>query len=92
MKALYAYQAQGADELSLQEGMTYELTPDGENFGDGWWEGIDSKGKKVSSRVGYSSCNLANSDMLWSRVFSQVTMYGHVLLYIVSILTTPPSG
>ncbi|KAF8610053.1 hypothetical protein BDV93DRAFT_483063 [Ceratobasidium sp. AG-I] len=46
VKALYAYQAQGADELSLQEGMTYELTPDGENFGDGWWEGVDSKGKK----------------------------------------------
>ncbi|KAG8702398.1 hypothetical protein FRC09_004760 [Ceratobasidium sp. 395] len=46
VKALYSYQASGADELSLQEGTTYELTPDGENFGDGWWEGIDSKGKK----------------------------------------------
>ncbi|KAG8740263.1 hypothetical protein FRC12_016064 [Ceratobasidium sp. 428] len=48
VKALYSYQASGADELSLQEGTTYELTPDGENFGDGWWEGMDSKGKKVS--------------------------------------------
>ncbi|ELU44856.1 SH3 domain-containing protein [Rhizoctonia solani AG-1 IA] len=39
--------AQGDDELSLKEGTTYELTPNGENAGDGWWEGIDSKGKKV---------------------------------------------
>ncbi|KAG8707190.1 hypothetical protein FRC08_000657 [Ceratobasidium sp. 394] len=46
VKALYSYEASGADELSLQEGATYELTPDGENYGDGWWEGVDSKGKK----------------------------------------------
>ncbi|QRV85998.1 SH3 domain protein [Ceratobasidium sp. AG-Ba] len=46
VKALYSYEASGADELSLQEGATYELTPNGENYGDGWWEGIDSKGKK----------------------------------------------
>lgn len=80
MKALYAYQAQGADELSLQEGMTYELTPDGENFGDGWWEGVDSKGKKVSLGIGYLNCNLANTMVLWSRVFSQVTTYVYLLL------------
>ncbi|KAG8748620.1 hypothetical protein FRC10_000011 [Ceratobasidium sp. 414] len=48
VKALYSYEASGADELSLQEGAAYELTPDGENYGDGWWEGVDSKGKKVS--------------------------------------------
>ncbi|KAF8758895.1 Fes/CIP4, and EFC/F-BAR homology domain [Rhizoctonia solani] len=46
VKALYSYEAQGDDELSLKEGTTYELTPNGENAGDGWWEGIDSKGKK----------------------------------------------
>lgn len=47
MKALYSYEAQGDDELSLREGATYELTPNGENAGDGWWEGVDSSGKKV---------------------------------------------
>ncbi|KAB5596551.1 Protein BZZ1 [Ceratobasidium theobromae] len=47
VKALYSYEAQGDDELSLREGATYELTPNGENAGDGWWEGVDSSGKKV---------------------------------------------
>ncbi|KEP47268.1 putative Bzz1-Myo3/5p-Bee1p-Vrp1p actin assembly complex component-like protein [Rhizoctonia solani 123E] len=46
VKALYSYEAQGDDELSLKEGTTYELTPNGENAGDGWWEGVDSSGKK----------------------------------------------
>ncbi|CAE6414806.1 unnamed protein product [Rhizoctonia solani] len=46
VKALYSYEAQGDDELSLKEGATYELTPKGENAGDGWWEGVDSSGKK----------------------------------------------
>ncbi|CAE6452727.1 unnamed protein product [Rhizoctonia solani] len=46
VKALYSYEAQGDDELSLKEGMTYELTPNGESAGDGWWEGVDSSGKK----------------------------------------------
>ncbi|CAE6529361.1 unnamed protein product [Rhizoctonia solani] len=46
VKALYSYEAQGDDELSLKEGMTYELTPNGESAGDGWWEGTDSSGRK----------------------------------------------
>ncbi|KAJ1309726.1 hypothetical protein OPQ81_006491 [Rhizoctonia solani] len=46
VKALYSYEAQGDDELSLTEGATYEITPNGESAGDGWWEGIDSSGKK----------------------------------------------
>ncbi|CAE6404304.1 unnamed protein product [Rhizoctonia solani] len=46
VKALYSYEAQGDDELSLKEGVTYELTPNGESAGDGWWEGVDSGGKK----------------------------------------------
>ncbi|KAG8762430.1 hypothetical protein FRC11_009461 [Ceratobasidium sp. 423] len=46
VKALYSYEAQGDDELSLKEGITYELTPNGESAGDGWWEGVDSSGKK----------------------------------------------
>jgi hypothetical protein len=58
VKALYSYEAQGADELSLQEGVTYELTPNGESYGDGWWEGVDSKGKKVSLWTVGFACNL----------------------------------
>ncbi|CEL51769.1 Protein BZZ1 OS=Schizosaccharomyces pombe (strain 972 / ATCC 24843) GN=bzz1 PE=3 SV=1 [Rhizoctonia solani AG-1 IB] len=46
VKALYSYDAQGDDELSLKEGVTYELTPKGEDAGDGWWEGVDASGKK----------------------------------------------
>ena len=36
----------------MKEGVTYELTPNGENAGDGWWEGVDSSGKKVSPPKG----------------------------------------
>ena len=39
MKALYDYAAQGSDELSLTEGELVELTPVGETYGEGWWEG-----------------------------------------------------
>ncbi|KAG6827113.1 hypothetical protein H0H92_013157 [Tricholoma furcatifolium] len=49
VRALYAYEAQGPDEISLVEGQTIELTPGpsgGQNYGDGWWEGIDSAGRR----------------------------------------------
>jgi formin-binding protein 1 len=46
--ALYPYDAQGDDELGLHAGERYELTSGehgGENYGEGWWEGINSYGK-----------------------------------------------
>lgn len=42
MRALYAYEARGADELGLDEGELVELSsgPEGgQHYGDGWWEG-----------------------------------------------------
>ncbi|KII86660.1 hypothetical protein PLICRDRAFT_55576 [Plicaturopsis crispa FD-325 SS-3] len=49
VRAVYTYQAQGADELGLTEGERVELSAGptgGEHYGDGWWEGINSKGQK----------------------------------------------
>ncbi|KAF8073423.1 hypothetical protein FPV67DRAFT_1605812 [Lyophyllum atratum] len=49
VRAIYAYSAQGPDELALIEGQTLELTSGpsgGQYYGDGWWEGFDSKGAK----------------------------------------------
>ncbi|KAI0081551.1 hypothetical protein K474DRAFT_1681918 [Panus rudis PR-1116 ss-1] len=49
VRGLYDYRAQGSDELSIKEGELIELTggpSGGQNYADGWWEGIDSKGKK----------------------------------------------
>jgi hypothetical protein len=42
VRALYAYEARGADELGLDEGELVELSsgPEGgQHYGDGWWEG-----------------------------------------------------
>ena len=42
VRAIYDYQAQGPDELGLQEGQLIELTDGpsgGRNYADGWWEG-----------------------------------------------------
>lgn len=42
VRAIYAYQAQGADELTLTAGDVLELTSGpqgGRNYADGWWEG-----------------------------------------------------
>ncbi|KAH0586539.1 hypothetical protein H2248_007764 [Termitomyces sp. 'cryptogamus'] len=49
VRAVYAYEAQGPDELSLADGQTVELTSGpsgGQNYGSGWWEGIDSTGRR----------------------------------------------
>ncbi|EIM85766.1 uncharacterized protein STEHIDRAFT_79768 [Stereum hirsutum FP-91666 SS1] len=49
VRAIYAYQSQGEDELGLQEGDRIELTPGtagGQYYAEGWWEGIDSRGTK----------------------------------------------
>jgi hypothetical protein len=42
VRALYPYQAQGADELSLKEGDILELSSGihgGKDYAEGWWEG-----------------------------------------------------
>jgi len=49
VRVIYAYQAQGGDEITLVENEIVELTSGpggGQYYGDGWWEGIDSKGRK----------------------------------------------
>jgi hypothetical protein len=46
VKGLYAYQAQGDDELSVEVGGLIELSDIGQSYGDGWWEGFDKNGKK----------------------------------------------
>ncbi|KAJ7643977.1 hypothetical protein FB45DRAFT_284926 [Roridomyces roridus] len=49
VRGVYAYEAQGADELGLDEGELVELTSGpngGQHYGDGWWEGINSTGQK----------------------------------------------
>jgi len=46
VKGLYEYASQGADEISVKIGGLIELAPDGMNYGNGWWEGIDESGRK----------------------------------------------
>lgn len=49
MRALYTYDAQSPEEISLREGELLELSTGpngGQNYAEGWWEGIDSSGKK----------------------------------------------
>jgi len=48
VRALYNYEAQGDDELSLSIGQEIELTAGemgGTKYGEGWWEGIDDTGR-----------------------------------------------
>lgn len=43
VRAIYPYDAQGDDELSLKEGELIDLTSGptgGMRYGDGWWEGV----------------------------------------------------
>ena len=49
VRALYAYESQGPDELSLCAGETIELSPGpngGRHYAEGWWEGIHPSGQK----------------------------------------------
>ncbi|KAJ3715511.1 hypothetical protein C8R42DRAFT_681074 [Lentinula raphanica] len=49
VKAIYAYEAQGSDELGLKDGELIELSSGpsgGQYYGEGWWEGMNSSGRK----------------------------------------------
>lgn len=49
VRALYDYQAQEPEELTINEGDFVELssgTKGGQNYADGWWEGFSRDGKK----------------------------------------------
>ncbi|THV03882.1 hypothetical protein K435DRAFT_827005 [Dendrothele bispora CBS 962.96] len=49
VRALYHYESRGSDELDLKEGELIELSSGpsgGQNYGEGWWEGYGSKGRK----------------------------------------------
>lgn len=44
VRGIYAYEAQGSDELELEAGEILTLTSGpngGQNYGEGWWEGTD---------------------------------------------------
>lgn len=47
VRALYDYVAQGDDELSLNVDSIVTLTPKGDSYAEGWYEGRDSSGKQV---------------------------------------------
>jgi len=49
VRGLYDYHSQGPDELDVSEGARIELTSGpsgGQNYAEGWWEGIDALGRK----------------------------------------------
>lgn len=49
VRGLYDYHSQGPDELDVSEGARIELTSGpsgGQNFAEGWWEGVDALGRK----------------------------------------------
>jgi hypothetical protein len=75
VRGLYAYAAQGDDEISVTVGSKIELTSVGEQYGDGWSEGIDAQGKKVRTRDAVlSSPNCNQVFRLVYRGFFLVTM------------------
>ncbi|EKM51975.1 uncharacterized protein PHACADRAFT_212588 [Phanerochaete carnosa HHB-10118-sp] len=49
VRGIYDYTPQGPDEIAVEEGQLIELTAGpngGQNYADGWWEGLDASGKK----------------------------------------------
>ncbi|KAH9985527.1 hypothetical protein BJV77DRAFT_1061951 [Russula vinacea] len=59
VRGVYEYHSQGPDELDVSEGNRIELTSGpsgGQNYGDGWWEGID----------GLGGTHLVGGDVIWT--------------------------
>ncbi|KAI0032556.1 hypothetical protein K488DRAFT_49643 [Vararia minispora EC-137] len=56
VKGLYDYHAVGVDEIDVTEGGMIELTAGGENYAEGWWEGVDPQGKKGIFPSNYVCC------------------------------------
>jgi hypothetical protein len=52
VRGLYVYEAQGDDEIAVTVGGIITLTPNGESYGDGWYEGVDSNGRQVRAYDG----------------------------------------
>ncbi|KAI0769881.1 hypothetical protein C8Q74DRAFT_1271721 [Fomes fomentarius] len=49
VRGVYAYKAQGPDEIDVEEGKLIQLTDGptgGRNYADGWWEGLDANGNR----------------------------------------------
>ncbi|KAH9851537.1 hypothetical protein C2E23DRAFT_829605 [Lenzites betulinus] len=49
VRGIYAYSAQGPDELDVEEGAMIRLTAGptgGRNYAEGWWEGVSASGKR----------------------------------------------
>ncbi|KAF9523898.1 hypothetical protein CPB83DRAFT_647994 [Crepidotus variabilis] len=46
VRVLYPYNAQGSDELDLRQDEILELSPGGKDYGNGWWEGFDVRGRR----------------------------------------------
>ncbi|KAI0755276.1 hypothetical protein C8Q80DRAFT_422803 [Daedaleopsis nitida] len=49
VRGIYAYKAQGPDEIDVEDGGLIQLTDGpsgGRSYADGWWEGIDPSGKR----------------------------------------------
>jgi len=42
VRAIYPYEPQGPDELELFESEIVELSDQGQDYGIGWWEGVNS--------------------------------------------------
>ncbi|KAI0287946.1 hypothetical protein BC826DRAFT_1168600 [Russula brevipes] len=61
VRGLYDYHSQGPDELDVSEGARIELTSGpsgGQNFAEGWWEGVDALGRKGIFPSNYVSAHL----------------------------------
>ncbi|KAI9463789.1 hypothetical protein F5148DRAFT_1286022 [Russula earlei] len=64
VRGLYDYHSQGPDELDVSEGARIELTggpSGGQNYADGWWEGIDALGRKGIFPSNYVSAHFFSS-------------------------------
>ncbi|KAJ3547629.1 hypothetical protein NMY22_g1574 [Coprinellus aureogranulatus] len=81
VRAIYPYAAQGADEIGLQEGEVLELSSGmngGRNYGEGWWEGYNSKGQKGIFPSNYRFNRNAMLFVLLSMRLRRMVERGHI--------------